>query len=369
VTTRDETRPGRLLLVASGLGLLVLLATWAPFLGRPDLLLRHFDAPNYLVVAKAFYVPTPANPLPGYILHPAYFAVHLPALPVAIRLFAPLLGYGGSLILVTALAAAFSAAAFALYARRVLPEVSTLVALLAFLLIPARHVLYRALGSTEGLMAAFVLVAVWAWHEEKYVLAFWMASLATVTRINGVLLVAVIGLFVFLKGRRLLAIAGTALSAVPLGLVFLWHWRVLGTPFAFMNVHGPKKSFVPFEPIWELVERTEWESAEMHLAVFLLLGLAAAKLWIDGLRFESTLVLAHVALLSTLREIDLPRYVLTVSPFAFVAAWREIWRAKRVALSLIAGAGMVSLVYAWRSAEQNLLTEEGWAILLRWLVA
>ena len=364
-----EGRPERLLLFAAGIGLLVLLATWGPYLGRPDLLLRHFDAPNYLVVAKAFYVPTATNPLPGYIVHPAYFAVHLPALPVAIALFAPLFGYGGSLIFVTVLAAALSSAAFALYARRVVPEVPALVAVLAFVLLPARHVLYRALGSTEALMAVFVLVAVWAWHEERYALAFSMAALATVTRINGVLLVAVLGLFVFLKGRRLLAVAGTALSGLPLGLVFLWHWKVLGSPLAFMNVHGSKRSFAPFEPIWELVERTEWESAEMHLAVFLILALAAAKLWIDGLKLESALVLAHIALLSPLREIDLPRYVLTVAPFVFVAAWKEIWRSGRVSLVLPAGAGMVSLLCAWRSAEQNLLSEEGWAILLRWLAA
>src|ERR1022692_4125898 len=68
-------------LLAALLAVFALVLAWGPFLSRMDVVVRHFDGPNYLVVAKAFYVPSAANPLPGYALSPSYFAMHTPLYP------------------------------------------------------------------------------------------------------------------------------------------------------------------------------------------------------------------------------------------------------------------------------------------------
>ena len=223
---------------------------WMPFMGRLDLFTRHFDGPCYMVVAKTFYRPTAVNPLPGDIVQPAYFTIHFPVFPAGIRAFA-----------------AASAAAFDLYVRKVVPEVAPLVALLAFLLIPSRHTLFRALGSAEGAFALFLLLAVWAFHEERSGLAFAAAGLSAVTRINGLLVIAVLAL-------------------VPFGALCLWFWHLYRSPFQFLAVHGSKRTPFPFAEIAEKIRERNWEGAELLVAFVVMMALGAARLWTMKLPVE-----------------------------------------------------------------------------------
>jgi hypothetical protein len=106
--------------LAALLAVIALLLAWAPFLSRMDLVVRHFDGPNYLVVAKTFYVP-PRTPLPAYALMPWYFAVHLPLYPLVLRICSLFGGWKAGLFLATGLLAVASARAFALYAKEAAP--------------------------------------------------------------------------------------------------------------------------------------------------------------------------------------------------------------------------------------------------------
>src|ERR1035437_9402217 len=123
--------------LAALLAVIALLLAWAPFLSRMDLVVRHFDGPNYLVVAKTFYVP-PRTPLPAYALMPWYFAVHLPLYPLVLRGCSLFGGWKAGLFLATGLLAVASAGAFALYAKEAAPGIPVGLAGLAFLFLPAR---------------------------------------------------------------------------------------------------------------------------------------------------------------------------------------------------------------------------------------
>ena len=177
--------------------------------------MRHFDGPNYLVVAKTLYRPTAVNPMPGYIGSPSYFAVHLPAYPLAVRALVPLAGWPNALLLATALFGMASAVAFVLWISDAVPDAPWLPLLLVFLLLPPRSFLYRALGSTEAPMAFFVLVALWARGREKTGLAVAAAGLASVCRINGVLLVGLLALEFLYRRRPLAAVAAGAAGLAP----------------------------------------------------------------------------------------------------------------------------------------------------------
>src|SRR5450759_5401838 len=131
--------------LAALLAVIALLLACAPFLSRMDLVVRHFDGPNYLVVAKTFYVLTVENPLPGYALTPSYFAAHTPLYPLVLRACSLFGGWKASLFFATGLLAAASASAFAVYAKDAAPEIPALVAVLAFLFLPARMFLYLSL--------------------------------------------------------------------------------------------------------------------------------------------------------------------------------------------------------------------------------
>ena len=354
-------------MLAALAGLGVTLVVWLPFVSRPDLFLRHFDGPVYMVVAKTFYRPTAVNPLPGYVLQPAYFAVVPPLFPALVRLLSIPSGIPVGLFLASLFCVAASSAALAAYARKVLPEVAVGISVAVFCLLPARHVLYRALGSAEGAMALFVLLAALAWHEERIPAAYAFASLATLTRVNGVLVVGVLSLLLLARRRPGAAILGGLLAMFPLGLVFAWHGRVLATPWAFLGVHGSKKLLVPFAEVGEQLQAGQWEAAELLLATFLFMALAAARLWVMKLPFESLLVLAHIGLFSLMRESDLPRWSLTVAPFVFLVAWRDLWKETKVAAVSLAGLGALSVAYAWQSSGQNLLAEPVFRHLLAFL--
>ena len=344
----------RHLVLAALLGLAAQLLVWLPFAGRPDVLVRHFDGPNYLVVAKTLYRPTAVNPMPGYIGNPSYFAVHLPAYPLAVRALVPLAGWPNALLLATALFGMASAVAFVLWISDAAPDVPWLPLLLVFLLLPPRSFLYRALGATEAPMAFFVLIALWARGREKTGLAVGAAALASICRINGVLLVGLLALELLFRRRPRAAIAAGAAGLAPLVLVFTWQSAVLGQANAFLDTHRSKPSFVPFQALQDFFARDEWVAGDLVVWALVFHVLATALLLRRGYRFEAALVAAHVVLLSFVRETDLSRYFLTVAPLAFVLAWEDVLRDRRIAAAVIAFALAIGLPYAWGSVPMNL---------------
>src|SRR5664280_1289687 len=315
-------------LLAALLAVFALVLAWGPFLSRMDVVVRHFDGPNYLVVAKALYVPTVQNPLPGYALTPSYFTAHTPLYPLVLRACSLFGGWKAGLFLATGLLAAASASAFAVYAKDVAPEIPALVA----------------------------------------------AALATVTRTNGVLVVAVLCMALLFSGRAKTALLGGALAAIPLLLLFSWYRFLFSDFFALFHVHadsagGAGRLCLPFAFIGEMAARNDWETAEMLLGLHLFFVLCAARLFAKGDRLEAGLIAAHVTLFSLLRERDLARYYLTVAPFAVVVAWRDVWSRPRLAAAVLAVLAPLSVFYAWKTIPMNLCSEPAYRALLSFLAS
>jgi hypothetical protein len=364
-----ETREGRRsVLVAAALAAGTLLLVWLPFFSRPELLTRHFDGPNFMVVAKTFYVPTEVNPSPGYVATPLFWAWYLPVYPLTIRLLSGFGGYPVAMLLSTALYSVLSAAAFAVYLRRAAPEVLPIAGTLALLLLPSRALLYRSIGANEGAMTLFVLLAVLAFHRERDAESFAWASLSAVTRISGIVVIGVLFLAVLSRRRPKTAFVGASLAFVPLGLLSLWHGRVLGDPLAYFHVHRTAKmTLAPFAYVSELLDRGLWVEADLLALVYLFFALSAVRLWSRGLRVESGLIVAHLAFFSLVRETDQLRYLLSVAPFAVVVAWPEAWRSWRTAAVVLGLLGPLSFLYAWRSIPMNLMDARVYENLLLFL--
>ncbi|MCM3876814.1 MAG: hypothetical protein NEA02_10385 [Thermoanaerobaculia bacterium] len=359
--------------LAALLAVIALLLAWGPFLSSMDVVVRHFDCPNYLVVAKTLYVPTAVNPMPGYAQTPVYFAAHTPLYPLVLRACSLVAGWKGGLFLATGLLAVASAWAFALYAKEATPEIPVVLATLAFLFLPARMYLYRALGASEALMSLLVILAVLAWRRGRVDWALFAAALATVTRMNGILVVAVLCLALLFSGRVKTAFLGGALAAVPLLVLCSWHRFLFGDFFALRLgrevADSPGRLCLPFAFIGEMAARNDWETAEMLLALHLFFILCAARLWMKGDRLEAGLIAAHVALFSLLRERDLARYYLTVTPFAVVVAWRDVWSRPRVATAVLVVLAPLSVFYAWKTIPMNLCSEPAYRALLSLLAS
>jgi hypothetical protein len=261
------------------------------------------------------------------------------------------------------------------------------LAVLAFLFLPARMFLYRALGASEALMSLLVLLAVLAWRKGRPEWALFAAALSTITRTNGILVVAVLCVALLVAGRVKTALIGGALAAVPLLLLFSWYRFLFGDFFALLHVHnnsifwmkgssiasgsagGVGRLTFPFAYIGEVAARNDWEIAEMLLLLHLFFILCAARLWVKGDRLEAGLIAAHVALFSLLRERDLARYYLTVAPFAVVVAWRDVWSRPRIAAAVLAVLVPLSVFYAWMTIPMNLCNEPDYHKLLSFLAS
>jgi hypothetical protein len=137
----------------------------------------------------------------------------------------------------------------------------------------------------------------------------------------------------------------------------------------FLAVHGSKKTPYPFAEIGEKIREGNWEGAELLVAFVVLMSLGAARLWTMKLPVESLLVISHILLFAVLRESNVVRWAAPFAPFFLVAAWREVWQDRRVAVPLLAGLGTLSVVVSWQSVYQDLVSEPVYQHLLRFLAS
>jgi hypothetical protein len=182
-----------------------------------------------------------------------------------------------------------------------------------------------------------------------------------------VLLVGLLALELLLRRRPWTAIAAAAAGLAPLALVFGWQNLVLGHGIAFLETHRSKPSLLPFQALQDLLGRGEWAAADLVVGTLVFHVLAAALLYRRGRVFECALVAAHVALLSFVREADMSRYFVTVAPLAFVLAWEDVLRDRRVAAIVLAFAVAIGLPYAWGSVPLNLCDPDVYRHLLDFL--
>ena len=221
-------------------------------------------------------------------------------------------------------------------------------------------------------MAVCVLAAAWAWRRGRLDWAFFAAALATITRTNGVLVVAALCLLLLAEKRPFAGVFGGALAAIPLLALFSWYAFLYGDFFSLLHVHadsarGPGRLTFPFAFVGEMAAKNDWETEALLLRRSSDLVLAAAWLFNRGARFEALLVALLVVLLASLRVRDLARYYLTVAPFAVVLVFREVWARPRLAAGVLAVLGPLSVFYTWKTIPLNLASPEAAAALRRLL--
>lgn len=214
------------------------------------------------------------------------------------------------------------------------------------LIFPTAFVLH--IPYTEALFMAVVLGSFLAARNERWWLAGILGALATLTRVNGLVLVPALAVEALTQWRtdpeRRLRSGWLWIAAVPLGfLVYLGINQVVyGDPFHFLFVqqdHWFKAIAAPWAGIGgvvdSIVHRRGWESIMlgwMELA-FILVGLAGTIY--AGLRFRPSwfawMAGNWLLFVSTSFVMSVPRYALTLFPlfawFALVGRSPRWWMA------------------------------------------
>lgn len=302
---------------------------------------RNFDGLEYIVIAKSFYDPSLIAGIPQNM--PAvYYASHFPGFPLLIALFAPILGFLKSMLLVSILFTIGSAIAFYFLIRDHKITFDPLALTLVFLLLPARWVIVHSVGSPEPVFIFFTIMSLYFFLKtvpyplspSRYIwLSAAFAAIAQLVRPPGILLFIALGIYVhwnFAKQIKHIGFRKAFLNhlrfypflLVPMALLLIFYWFSLtyNDFFAFFhsgdNIH---LSFPPFQifNISQYWVGSIWLEDVIYIFILgLLAGLLLIKQKLMPLAF---FVLTYLFAAFFVAHRDISRYTLPIVPFAIIA--------------------------------------------------
>lgn len=295
---------------------------------------RNFDGLEYIIIAKTFYDPKLITQIPQQL--PAiYFASHFPGFPILIAALAPFFGFLKSMLFISIIFTILSALAFFLLVRDFHLTSKPLFLTFVFLLLPARWIIVRSVGSPEPMFIFFIIVSLYFFlkvthsplHTTNYILlSALFASFAQLTRPPGALLGLALGLYVLWQGyqkksfKYVLSFYPFILIPTTLLSLFVWYGVQYGDFFAYFhsgdNIH---LTFPPFQifnssQFWV---GTIWLEDVIYIFV---LGLLAGFLLIKQKLFPLAFFLfTYLVAAMFVAHRDISRYTLPIAPIALIA--------------------------------------------------
>ena len=348
----------RILLAAAAV--LSCFAVYAPFWGDgADVLVRYWDGPNYLYVAKTLYDIPADHPLGAYGNPPAYFACHLPVYPLAIRLLS-FLGYPAGMLAATVLFTVLATLAFYQLLIESKAVTHPLWSALVSLFLPARWLLYHSVGATEAPFLFFVFLSMLAYLRGHYAAAFLLAGISGITRITGLLL-GLVYLVLLLRERKWSKLPLLTLVSVPVLLLFAFYQHQFGDFFAYFSENARLLRWRPADVYFAILGMGDAHSAEFHFVLYGIYGVGVLLLWRFPLFFAYSAVF-YVFNLFLFHE-DVSRMMIPIAPFALIVAYDLIIRTRAFAFATI-GLVALSYIYVWGMLPHNIATEDTWRRLL-----
>lgn len=356
-----QAQPFYLILIA----LLSSLALYLPFYFKdPTILMRHWDGPNYMYVAKTLYNIPESHPFTAYDLPPRYFACHLPLYPLLIRLFVLVgLSYPAAMFGVTLMSTCLASYLFYLLLQETGIVKNPFWSALVALFLPARWLMYHSIGATEPLFLVLVLASMLSWLRGRYALAMLFVGLGTITRIVGALF-AVGYLGLMLWERRWKQLPLLALTPLPLLAVFAFYHYQFGDFWAYFHWNAKLLNPVPMQVLVNYAGANVPHSAELYLGMYSIYAVGVVALWRLPIMFWYALPM-FIFNLFIFHE-DLSRYFLPIAPFALIVAYDDILSSRRFQMVFpLVVAGVY--FYAWGLLPHNVLPEHLWKDLAAFL--
>lgn len=294
---------------------------------------RNYDGLNYIVIAKSLYNPELISQIPQ-TLNPNYYPAHFPGYPLLIALFAPMLGFLKSMLFVTLLFTIFAAVAFYYLVKDFKLTEKPLLLTLVFLLLPARWIIVRNVGSPEPVFIFFVILTLYfllkALHNNLTHYFIWasafFAALAQLTRPPGALLALSIGLFVlwrsFQKKSFTFAFNFYPFILVPLTLLGIFYWYSQSTGDFWAYFHSGDNIHLTFPPFQVFNSNQFWvgdnwlEDIIFILIIQLLAGIYLIKQKLYPFAF---FVITFFTAAIFVAHRDISRYTLPIAPFVIIA--------------------------------------------------
>jgi len=300
---------------------------------------RNFDGLEYVVIAKSFYNPGLIASIP-LSQPPIYYASHFPGYAMLIFAFAPALGFLKSMLFVSLLSTIFAAFAFYFLVRDFKLTAQPLILTLVFLILPARWLIVRTVGSAEPVFIFFTVSAIYFFMkyelQHKYSLLIFSAisaMMAQVTRPPGILLFIALALYIHYKAwLKTKQIGWTKafiqnlrffpFAVVPLALLGIFYFYSQSYHDFFAYFHSGDNIHLTFPPFQSLNKNEFWVGQiwlEDIIYIFILEFFAGLLLIKQKLYPMAFFVLTYMVASSFVAHRDISRYTLPVVPFVIIA--------------------------------------------------
>lgn len=313
---------------------------------------RNFDGTEYIVIAKTFYnqqaISDLTLPQSGN-----YFASHFPGFSILILVFAPIFGFLKSTLFVSLVFTIFSVFIFYKLIKDFNLTSKPLLLSSVFLVLPARWLIVRSVGSSEPVFIFFILLSIYfflKFEEEKKYLSIILSGIfgmyAQVTRPPGILLFVALSFFILwrhhkdiiknpLKSTQLLRYFPLLLIPFGLFLIFYIFKIQYGDFWAYFKSGDNIHLFLNPFPVFNLNQfwvGDIWLEDIVYLYIFGFL--AAIILFQKKLYPLSFFVFIYMMAASFVAHRDISRYILPIFPFVLIA-FEKILTSKEFRIVLI----------------------------------
>ena len=334
------------------------LIVYVPFLIQNNFgeITRYWDGPLYMYVAKMFYnIPT-TNPfgLPNY-----YFACNLALFPLLIRAFS-FIGYSYSMLFVVIACSTLATLVFYRLLKDFGYSANPFWASIVFVFFPARWLLYHSVGADEPLFILLVISSIYCYKKDKYLFAFLLAGLASITKVFGVLMfISYAILLIYEKKYRYLPY--TLIIPAFLGANFLIYHFTYGNFFAYFEWNGGYMKLIPFMNVFAPELAGQTNNAELFLYMYIIYIIGALRLWKRPELCSFSLV--FVLFMAFVEHPDISRYLLPAAPFALIVAFDDIISRKEfmIVFPLIV---IFGYFYCWGIIPTNLMAPGAYSGLM-----
>lgn len=371
-------KASRLRLLLIGLALLGVFLVWLPFYLRVGNLWglnfsggmmtvwANFDGPNYLIIARTWYDKSLIASVFSTPLLLEYYPAHWPLYPaVIVVLQTVIVGPWAMLIAGLLGVALFYWVLIKFLTGFGVPEKKAFWLALISLVLPARWIVVRSVGSPEAWFGAFVMLSLLAYKDKRYLLAGVWGGLAQLTKSPAILLFLSYGVFEVLgliKGKRswgeLIRIL-LQIGLIPLAVLLVFTFYFFRTGDFWAYFHSGDNFHLFWPPFSIFGKGGVWVGdfwLEEIIWLWLIYGLGIWRLLKQKLIFVFGLVFFISTLFVSHR--DLSRYILPLMPLLLLG-WQKVLlkaEAKWIVMLLI----LPSLLFAWNFILNNTAPIADW---------
>jgi hypothetical protein len=341
------------------------LLVYVPFRNTPDILYRNYDGPFYMYVAKTLYH-MPSEAVFDEPLKNKYYASHLPAYPILIRLVKVLTGasYPVAMLLATTLSSMAAGILFYHLLRAWNLVLSPFWTSLLFCFFPPRWLLYHSVGASEPLFLCFIFAAFLALKNHKDWLVVLFITCASLTRIMGVLLIPCF-IIIYAQRKEFKKIPLVCISLIGLSSLFSIYYYEFGDFFAYFRYNLQDKGMIqpyPFEVFRFYASKVNFHSTELYFMLYAVYGIGAILLWEKREFFIYSAI--YLVFTCFIFHFDLPRHLIPLAPFALLVAFDSYLSKPAFKIVLVPILLYLGYVYVWGWLPYPLLPERGFHQLL-----